>query len=175
MKTQIEIGEVFGKLKVIGRAGKGLSGHTVFHCQCECGKSSIVTGSRLRSEHTKSCGCLKGEQHGLRGTPEYDAWSGAKDRCHNPKSRVYLDYGGRGIIMDVSWRNSFLKFFSDLGPRPSVKHSLDRENTNGNYEPGNCRWATRKEQLFNRRPTTSIKYFSDQELLNEAERRGLVI
>lgn len=78
-------------------------------------------------------------------------------RCTNPKERVYEYYGGRGISVCDRWLNSFENFFEDMGPRPSKKHSLERMDVNGNYEPGNCKWATRTEQGINRRVSSKSK------------------
>lgn len=88
----------------------------------------------------------------------YSSWTGAKDRCFNPGNPDYSDYGGRGIGMDPKWAESFPQFSKDMGPRPSLQHSIDRINTNGNYEPGNCRWATPEEQATNRRTTRWLTY-----------------
>lgn len=90
------------------------------------------------------------EKHGLSKSVEYTTWSRAVNRCHNPKNKVYRYYGARGISVCDLWRKSFLIFLKDMGKRPSNKHSLDRINNDGNYEPGNCRWATVLQQARNR-------------------------
>ncbi len=91
----------------------------------------------------------KREYHGMRWTPEYQAWLGMKQRCTNHKKREYKNYGGRGIKVCQDWLNSFQSFFDHIGLRPTEKHSIDRIDVNGNYEPGNIRWATQQEQIDN--------------------------
>lgn len=98
-------------------------------------------------------------KHSRRYTPEYVAWEHMKQRCNNKKHPAFHHYGGRGITVCERWANSFENFFDDMGERPSPKHSLDRyPNNDGNYEPSNCRWATDKEQVNNRRLTTPITF-----------------
>jgi len=91
-------------------------------------------------------------RHGYTGTSEYDAWRHMIQRCHNPNDISWKNYGGRGISVCERWRHSFDNFIEDIGPKPSFKHTLDRINNDGNYEPTNCRWATRQEQVANTRP-----------------------
>lgn len=90
--------------------------------------------------------------HGLGRTPEYKAWRALRYRCNSPLCASYPGYGGRGISVCDRWQRSFRDFLADMGPRPSPDHSIDRINNDGNYEPGNCRWSTMKEQCANRRP-----------------------
>lgn len=157
------IGKIFGRLRVIGYAGKNKRRQTLWNCVCNCGEKPIVLSYSLRSGRTVSCGCFirelllqKSTSHGHarqgKETPEYRAWQHAKSRCFNPRVWNYEEYGGRGITMSEDWKNSFENFLKDMGPRPSNNYSLDRyPNNDGNYEPGNCRWATSSEQAFNRR------------------------
>lgn len=94
--------------------------------------------------------------HTRHGTisPEYRAWNAMIQRCHNPNSLSRKYYGGRGIVVCKEWRKSFIPFFKHIGQRPSPRHSIDRINNDGNYEPGNVRWATKRQQVMNRRPFT---------------------
>lgn len=135
-------------------------------CQCDCGNESYVSGSNFW--RTKSCGCgitamliARNFKHGdsFRGkvAPEYGAWAGAIGRCSNPNDDSYEYYGARGIRVCDRWRSGengksgYQLFLEDMGRKPSRKHSLDRINNDGNYEPGNCRWATVETQMQNRR------------------------
>src|SRR5262245_9255007 len=89
----------------------------------------------------------------MKRSPELNSWYGMKNRCSNPKSSAWSNYGGRGIAVCQRWAESFNNFLADMGPKPSPKHSIDRyPNNDGNYEPGNCRWATQAEQRANQRP-----------------------
>jgi hypothetical protein len=132
-------------------------------CRCACGNEITVPSTALAFGNTKSCGCLQKEKasakalrenfrHGLSHTPEWYSWQSMIQRCTNPKHRTYRYWGGRGITVCAEWRYSFPAFLANMGPRPSSKHTLDRINNDGNYAPGNCRWATAKEQISNRRP-----------------------
>lgn len=115
---------------------------------------------------------MRGSQttHGMCGTSEYNIWGHIIDRCENPKAERYADYGARGIAVCEKWRSSFDEFFRDMGPRPSSKHSIDRIDTNGNYEPGNCRWADHLTQQNNRRSNITVFYRGAKMTLAEAFR-----
>lgn len=123
---------------------------------CDCGRTSIARACDLASGRVKSCGCrsraalAEGRvRHGMAGTKEYMIWAMAKDRCTNPRNRSYDRYGGRGIKMDPVWVGDYARFYADMGPRPSLSHTLERIDLNGDYAPGNCVWATYAQQNRN--------------------------
>lgn len=150
-------GQRFGRLVAIEVAGRGK--YRLWKCRCDCGKSTVVDGASLRTGNTRSCGCLMlsvNTQHGHAGngrmSSTYKTWVSIRERCRNTRSKHYQKYGGRGIKVCDRWQ-TFDNFLADMGERPSDKSSIDRINNNGNYEPGNCRWATPKEQARNTRAT----------------------
>ena len=159
-------GQKFGRLIVIGFSGIDKYGKAQWKCKCACGKEVIAQSYLLRSGTTSSCGCLRREvtakknyKHGhtTNGvfSTEYHSWNDMKTRCYNKHRHNYKYYGGRGIKVCKRWRDSFSDFLQDMGRKPSPKHSIDRINNDGNYEPGNCRWATHSQQMRNRRPQSA--------------------
>lgn len=153
-----------GRLTVISLAGHITVGHRrvlAWNCLCDCGTRKVIRASLLASGRILSCGCVREAAleagvhttHGATGTPEYRIWAGMIGRCTYPSHTGWKDYGGRGIQVCQRWRESFLAFLADVGPLPGPGFSIDRfPNNNGNYEPGNVRWATRKQQAANKRP-----------------------
>lgn len=111
-------------------------------------------------------------KHGMCGTAEYRAWQAMINRCTNPRYEHFHCYGGRGIVVCQSWSESFETFFADMGHRPSTRHSLDRKNTNGNYEPTNCRWATKREQSSNMRKNIFIEAYGKRQTVAEWSRES---
>lgn len=147
MKRATLVGRRFTKLVVVGVQGAYAT------CACDCGNEVRIWKANLYRDNTRSCGCIKKTADGMsRLFPvEYQAWSGMIERCSDQSFKQWRDYGGRGITVCEEWKNSFAQFLADMGPRPAPKMSLDRRNTNGNYEPTNCRWATSIEQMRNTR------------------------
>lgn len=168
-------GMKFWKLIAIVRTGTATNGNwkcPTWLCLCECGNMKTIKAPNLRSGVTQSCGCIK-RRHGMYGTPEYAAWNSMMRRCLNTKNRNYKDYGGRGITVCEEWKD-FTVFFRDMGKRPSPKHSLDRINNEGNYEPSNCRWATTKQQARNKRNSRVLFVQGESATVPDwAERTGL--
>lgn len=161
-------GKRFGRLVVVSRAPVANARNAMWLCQCDCGNTTVGAAANL-GKTKLSCGCLAKETaanllrgntiartHNLTLSPEYRAWSKLKMRCYCKTNPKYPLYGARGISVCDRWRDSFEAFYSDMGPRPSSKHSIERKNNDGDYEPSNCVWAPPIVQARNNRQNTRV-------------------
>lgn len=178
-RIQIKQGDRFGLLTVVEEAEPYVVPHTgktkrQVRCVCDCGAVRVVGLRHLRSGATTACRSCGMKTHGQsRRSGAYQSWDGMIQRCHNANHQNYQHYGGRGISVCHKWRRSFEAFYEDMGDRP-FGCTIERINTNGNYEPGNCRWATQKEQLRNTRRTHWLEYRGETKSLGEwAEQFGV--
>lgn len=175
MKKINLVGNKYDRLIVLRETNKRTrQGSIIWECVCDCGNTVFSTGGNLKRYNTKSCGCLNRQKravsclkHGMTNTPEFKCWQHIISRCTKPFDRSYKNYGGRGISICERWFFSFQNFFEDMGNRPSNNHSIERNNVNGNYEPSNCRWATRDEQAKNKRNTRRVEYQGEFYHVNE--------
>lgn len=169
-------GERFGLLTAVSEVGRSSRGAILWLFKCECGREHITRATSARLGKTGSCGCLygrpganserrgekyKGEEnpnfkHGRFGSDVYTIWAGMLNRCKNASNPGFKNYGGRGISVCQRWQDSFENFLTDMGPRPSSRHTVERIDNDGNYAPDNCRWATYTEQARNRRNNAKV-------------------
>lgn len=187
MGVDIEmIGRSFTKLTVIKFIGyRQYKTHRdkIWLCRCSCGNETTAIGYSLRHGGKTSCGCKRKEElgarrrtHGMTNTPEYRVWSYMLTRCYYKKHKHYNNYGGRGIGVDINWRgpNGFKQFYTDMGPRPSPKHTIERVDNNLSYGPDNCIWLERRLQARNQRKTIWLEYAGQRRSVAEwAERIGI--
>ncbi len=156
-------GQRFGRLIVLSLSGMSKHSKALWLCECECGNKKVLVAGDLQSGRSKSCGCLRSqmmrEKERSRLTSynkrEYKAWQHMISRCTDPKDPGFKNYGGRGIMVCERWLKSFQAFLDDMGKCPPGL-MLDRVNNDGNYEPSNCRWTTRKVQNNNKRNTAFV-------------------
>lgn len=175
--AKMAAGQRYGRLVAFERVGRNRYRQSVWRFNCDCGNTTIATANGVRSSEISSCGCLIGHTrssvsnhkppplhttHGLSNSPEYRSWKSMMQRCLNPKQMNFKDYGGRGIKVCERWLK-FENFYSDMGPRTSPQHEIERKNNDGGYSPDNCIWATRAEQNRNRR-TNHIVSYNDQRI-----------
>jgi hypothetical protein len=174
-------GQRFGRLSVLGWVGKEKGKVSRWLCQCDCGNRIVTFAHYMTTGDTSSCGCLrrdvtgnKARSHGLSNTVEYRIWFGIIDRCRRVTNKSYTRYGGRGITVCQEWQDSFEQFLTDIGNRPSPKHSVERIDNALGYFPDNCRWATNKEQANNTRRNHIIEYNGEKlNLAQWSEKTGM--
>ena len=169
LAPRIVPGDRFGRLVVESVGGRSARGAVTAVLLCDCGALKTTALSHLRSGSVRSCGCLQAEArrssastHGYARVdaraPEYEIWLGIIARCESPSDTSFRRYGARGIRICAEWRRDFPAFLAHVGRRPSDAHSIDRIDTNGNYEPGNVRWATAQQQARNMRTNHRITH-----------------
>ena len=167
-------GKTFNRLTVIKRAE--IEKKEVYYlCKCTCGNEKIIRGKDLKYNKIKSCGCLKKEKtterntkHSLRHTRIYRIWLLMQNRCFNSKYHLFKNYGGRGITICKEWKNDFVKFYNwSMANGYKDDLTIDRINVNGNYEPSNCRWATKLQQQRNTTRLRKITYKNETHCISE--------
>lgn len=172
-------GKKFGRLTVLDRAENNSQGKTRWKCLCVCGKETVVRADMLKSGHTQSCGCLAAERagetisranttHGGRRTRLYRIWTRMKERCLNPNSVSYENYGGRGITVCDEWRQDFAAFRDwAMANGYSDELQIDRIENDGSYRPENCKWSTRAGQSLNRRSNVYLDFNGKRQTARE--------
>jgi hypothetical protein len=175
LKHRIQFGDwtVLSEAEAVPRPGSGTIRRAL--CRCACGETRPVFINSLNRGISRHCGCKVAKAtaersltHGQSGTPEYRSWSHMKGRCLNPTDSDFPAYGGRGITIHAEWVDDFDAFLAYMGKRPTLRHSLDRIEVNGNYGPGNVRWATAHTQASNKRANVRVLFQGQDMSLREA-------
>ena len=175
-------GMKFGRLTVLRLSHKDNRHECHWLCKCDCGNEKTVSGNKLRSGNTKSCGCMQKEfldgrlrrKHGLTNTKLYATWENMKHRCNDPNNWMYPNYGGRGIKVCEEWLDSSTFFEWALSHGYEEGLSIERINVNGNYEPSNCKWVPIEEQYLNRTDSHFVTAFGKTQTISEwAKESGL--
>ena len=171
MRSKNLDGRRFGYLSVV-KLAHAYGGHAHWLCRCDCGKDTVVKGSHLRSGHTISCGCKRGNiAHRESNTRLYHIWNGMRERCSNPNNPQYDSYGARGIQVCPEWLE-YVNFRDwALANGYAENLSIDRIDNNGGYCPENCRWATAREQANNTRKTRLLTYNGETHSVSEWARK----
>lgn len=170
------VGRVYGALTVLARKGYDGRRFVFWDVRCSCGTTKTVRAADVHDGKTTSCGCRK-LVHGMSKSSEFRCWSAMKNRCLNSRVPAFHNYGGRGILVCERWLGDagFSNFLADMGPRPAG-FDLDRIDNNGNYEPGNCRWTTRKVNGRNRRTNALVMFQGKMRPISEcAELSGVAV
>jgi hypothetical protein len=171
---QVKAGQRLGSVVTVGLDTPAADGHARWKCRCDCGVECTLQSNVLKRSKHASCGCKVSQliadsstKHGYHGTSTYSSWRAAIYRCHNGESKDFHKYGARGIQVCQRWRDSFEAFLADMGERPDGT-TIDRyPNKDGNYEPGNCRWATPSEQARNRHSSLSVQWKGESRHLGD--------
>ncbi len=181
MRRKFVPSKKYGRWTIVRPATRSASNALRWICVCDCGTEKTVQQNTMLNGTSQSCGCLSVEMlvaqnksrnttHGQTAggyTPEYRSWLHLRNRCYNQNVPEFKHYGGRGITVCDRWLNNFEAFFKDMGKRPSSKHTIDRRDNDGNYEPGNCRWATQTTQQNNKRSNFIVSVAGREQTLKE--------
>jgi hypothetical protein len=161
----MEVGQTFGLWEIL------TVGKIKALCRCDCGIQKRIRINDLQAGKSRMCRQCSVESsnivHGMRDTAEYNSWMHMIQRCHNENNKDYANYGGRGIIVCDMWRKSFEAFFMCVGLKPTSEHTIERIDTNGNYEPGNVKWATRAEQTVNQRSNVVLEIDGERKTVSQ--------
>lgn len=168
-------GRKFGRLLV--KSISSSRGGLIWRCICDCGNEKDIPSRSLLHDSASSCGCLRNDRiresnstHSMSNSKEYKVWCAMKTRCTNPNRDNYKYYGGRGIKVCKEWLESFETFYKDMGPCPSPEHTIERDDVDADYSPGNCKWVHLKEQAFNKRNSIKVVYKDNEISLSKLVR-----